>query len=130
HEIKKEEADLHLLLTVHLAGKMIDIIKVKEPATSLALFLTSIEHYARDDSWRGHMLGMLELQLNIGGRPATDKEMSALEERYSLTESAMLMCKVGPTFEEPLDVDEATVLIDDVDDMDDDEEEDATTGAM
>ncbi|MCD7459679.1 hypothetical protein HAX54_041611 [Datura stramonium] len=72
------------------------------------------------------MFGMLELQLKICGRPTTDEEILALEERYPFIESAMPMCRVGPAFEESLDDDEATVLTDGVDDIDDD----ATTGAI
>ncbi|MCD7462843.1 hypothetical protein HAX54_049455 [Datura stramonium] len=103
--------------------------EVKEPATSSALLLTPTEHYARDDSWRGRMFGMLELQLKIRDRPTTDEEMSALEERYPLTKSVMLMCKVGRAFKKPLDDDEPTILTNGVDDMDDDEDDD-TIGAM
>ncbi|MCE0482176.1 hypothetical protein HAX54_040644, partial [Datura stramonium] len=33
----------------------------------------------------------------------TNEEMSVLEVGYPLTESAMLMWRVGPAFEEPLD---------------------------
>lgn len=76
------------------------------------------------------MFRMLELQLRIGGRLATNEEMSALEERYPLTESAVLMCRVGSMFEESLDDEEPTMLTDGIDDVDDDEEEDAITGAM
>ncbi|MCD7451894.1 hypothetical protein HAX54_013918 [Datura stramonium] len=68
--------------------------------------------------------------LRIRGRPSIDEEMSALEKSYPLTESAMLMCKVGSAFEELLDDDEPMVLTDGIDDLDNDEEDDATTGAM
>lgn len=48
--IKEEEADLHLPLAGHLAGKMIDITKVKETITSTSPLLTIANHQARDDS--------------------------------------------------------------------------------
>ncbi|MCD9638406.1 hypothetical protein HAX54_022365 [Datura stramonium] len=40
------------------------------------------------------------------------------------------MCRVGPTFEEPLDDDKATVLTDGVDDIYEGEVDDTTTGAI
>ncbi|MCD7458090.1 hypothetical protein HAX54_037137 [Datura stramonium] len=87
------------------------------------------KHKARDNSWRGLMFGMFELRLKIGGGPMTTEEISALEERYLLTDSAMMMCKMGPVFEELLDDDEPTVLADTIYN-DDEEEYDATTRAM
>ncbi|MCD9640924.1 hypothetical protein HAX54_026660, partial [Datura stramonium] len=64
----------------------------------------------------------------IGGSPVTVEEMTVLEERYPLTVSVMLICKVGSTFDELLDDDEPTVLTDAVDD--DNEEDDATMREM
>ena len=67
----------------------------------------------------GRLYGMTQLQLRIGGRPATQDELTALEVRYPMTESAMFMCREGPAFQEPLDDDEPTieeVMDDDVDD--------------
>ncbi|MCD9643506.1 hypothetical protein HAX54_031073, partial [Datura stramonium] len=42
----------------------------------------------------------------------------------------MLMCKVVPTFEEPLDVNVSTMLTDGVDDINEEEEDDPTARAM
>lgn len=52
---------------------------------------------------------MDELQLRIGGRPMTDKEMDTLDDRYPLTHSVMYMCQIGPSFQKPIDDDDATV---------------------
>ncbi|MCD7453325.1 hypothetical protein HAX54_020567 [Datura stramonium] len=62
----------------------------------------------------------------LRGRPTTDEEISSLEELHQLTESAMLICRVGSTFEEPLDDDEPMVLTDGIGDLDNE----ATTGEM
>ncbi|MCD9639438.1 hypothetical protein HAX54_023989 [Datura stramonium] len=90
---------------------------------------TLAENNAWDDSWRDQMYGIFELQLKIGGRPTTTEEMAELEKRYSLTKSAMMMYKVEPAFEEPLDDDEPTVMTD-VIDNDEEEEDDATIDSL
>ncbi|MCD9639774.1 hypothetical protein HAX54_024495 [Datura stramonium] len=52
-------------------------------------------------------------------------------ERNEVKIRGQVICRVGPAFKELLDDDEATVLTDGVDDLDnDDEEEDAITGSM
>ncbi|MCD7470018.1 hypothetical protein HAX54_009578, partial [Datura stramonium] len=116
HGIAEEEAGLHLPLIGNLVGKIIDDTKVKEPRNSSTPFLSQAEHNARDYSWRYWTFGMFELQLRIGGRTATTKEIFVLEELYFLIESAMMMFKVGPTFEDPLDDDDPKVLTNLVDD--------------
>ncbi|MCD7472993.1 hypothetical protein HAX54_014522 [Datura stramonium] len=68
--------------------------------------------------------------MKIGGRPTTVEEMYALEDWYILIDSAMIMCKVEPVFEEQLDDDEPTMLTDAVDDEDEDDKDDATTEAI
>lgn len=90
-DIEEEKTDLHLHLVGHLAGKMVNVIKVKETITSIAPFLTIVDRQARDDSWQGHIFGMLDLQLRLGGRSAIEEEMLALEVRYPLIKSAILM---------------------------------------
>ncbi|MCD9641855.1 hypothetical protein HAX54_028312 [Datura stramonium] len=98
-----------------LEGKMIDVTKVKEPNTTFVSSLTPTECHSRDDSKRGHMFWMFDLQLQIGGILATPMEMSALEDQYSLIDSAMMMFKVGLIFEELLDVDKPILLTDAID---------------
>ncbi|KAG5610716.1 hypothetical protein H5410_021997 [Solanum commersonii] len=56
----------------------------------------------------GRMFGMTELQLRIGGGSVTEDEMATLAERYPLTDSAMYMCRIGPSFQEPIDDDDST----------------------
>ncbi|KAG5590602.1 hypothetical protein H5410_041116 [Solanum commersonii] len=76
-----------------------------------------MERQARDDSVMARMFGMAELQLRIGGCPATDAKMETMAERYPFSESATFLCKTGHAFLETLDDDEAT----------NDEEEDDVT---
>ncbi|KAG5589800.1 hypothetical protein H5410_040314 [Solanum commersonii] len=51
---------------------------------------------------------MADLQLWVGGRPVSEDEMATLAEHYPLTDSAMYLCRMGSTFQEPIDDDDAT----------------------
>lgn len=107
-EIEEECQDLTAKDYPHLVCHLVDVTKVKAPEPEQGPIMTNAVRQARDDSWMGRMFGMAEMQLRLGGRPATEEEMAALPSRYPLTESAMHMCRVGPGFQEPLDDDEPT----------------------
>ncbi|KAG5585418.1 hypothetical protein H5410_045852 [Solanum commersonii] len=68
--------------------------------------LSTADRQTRDDRWLGQMYGVTELQLSIGGHSVTEDEMATLAEHYPLTDSAMYMCWMGPTFQEPIDDDD------------------------
>nr|XP_009781816.1 PREDICTED: uncharacterized protein K02A2.6-like [Nicotiana sylvestris] len=46
--------------------------------------LTTTEHQARDEIILAHLYGVMDLQLRIGGRPATSEERTQLTERFPL----------------------------------------------
>ncbi|KAH0757914.1 hypothetical protein KY290_021407 [Solanum tuberosum] len=92
----------------HLVCCLVDVTRTKPCDPSQGSVLTAADKQARDDSWMGRMFGMAELQLRIGSRPVTKDEMATLAERYTLTDSAMYMCRMGPAFQEPLDDDDST----------------------
>lgn len=50
----------------------------------------------------GRMLRMAELQFYIGCYPVSKDEMATLAECYPLFDSALYMCWMGPTFQEPI----------------------------
>lgn len=86
--------------------------------------LSTVDCQARDDSRMGRMFGIAKLQLRIGGRPKKDTEINTMVERYPLKDYAMYICRMGPTFQEPLDYDEATI------DYEDEEVDDDATSLM
>lgn len=45
---------------------------------------------------------MAELQFYIGCYPVSKDEMATLAECYPLFDSALYMCWMGPTFQEPI----------------------------
>ncbi|KAG5611149.1 hypothetical protein H5410_022430 [Solanum commersonii] len=51
---------------------------------------------------------MAKLQMRIGGHPVTKEEIETLSECYLLKDGTMYMCRMGPTFQEPIDDDNAT----------------------
>ncbi|MCE3051689.1 hypothetical protein HAX54_050520, partial [Datura stramonium] len=56
-------------------------------STPIAPLFTIADRQAHDESWQGHIFGMLDLQLRLGGRPTTDEEMATLKARHRLIES-------------------------------------------
>ncbi|MCD9561299.1 hypothetical protein HAX54_020330 [Datura stramonium] len=61
---------------------------VKEPDTIGGTTLTVAERNTRDKSYMTHLYGMIDLQLQIGGGPATSEERTGLSERYPLNTHA------------------------------------------
>ncbi|KAH0724938.1 hypothetical protein KY284_000803 [Solanum tuberosum] len=98
----------HPLRAPHLVCRLVDVTRTKAHDPSQGPVLTIINRQARDDSWLGHMFGMAELQLQIGGRQVIEDEMATLVERYLLKDSAMYMFRMSPAFQEPIDDDCAT----------------------
>ncbi|KAG5630615.1 hypothetical protein H5410_002332 [Solanum commersonii] len=88
----------HILVEVHALG----LHYIFEDQGQV---LSAADRQAWDDSSMGHMFGMAELQLRIGGHPMTEDEMETLVEHYSLSDSAMYICRMGPVFQEPIDDD-------------------------
>ncbi|KAH0754631.1 hypothetical protein KY290_024901 [Solanum tuberosum] len=107
-----------------LTGNLVDVTQPKALDTSHGLVRSAQERQDRDDSVMARIFGMIELQLQIGGRLVTDDEMETLADRYPLIDSATFLCKSGSAFLEPLDDDEDTA--DEA--MDDDEEGAAVDG--
>uniref|UniRef100_M1DI42 Uncharacterized protein n=1 Tax=Solanum tuberosum TaxID=4113 RepID=M1DI42_SOLTU len=91
-----------------LTGKLVDVTRTKALDSSHGPVLSAPKKQSRDDSVMARMFGMVELQLQIGGRLVTDTEMETMAERYPLSKSAAVLCKIGPAFLEPLDDDKAT----------------------
>ncbi|KAH0661209.1 hypothetical protein KY284_026140 [Solanum tuberosum] len=118
--IEEETVDMTVAYHPNLMGKLVDVTRTKALDTSYGLVLSAPERHAHDYSVMAQMFGMTELQLWIGGRPITDEEMETLADRYILTETAVFLCRSGPSFMKPLDDDEATT-----DEAMDDEEADA-----
>ncbi|KAH0725350.1 hypothetical protein KY284_001215 [Solanum tuberosum] len=94
----------------HLVCHLVDVTRTKAHDLSSGPILTAIDRQARDDSWMGRMFGMVELQLRICGRPVTKDELETLAESYPLTHSAMHMCRMVPTFQKPIDDDDALLM--------------------
>ncbi|OIT38720.1 hypothetical protein A4A49_06774 [Nicotiana attenuata] len=105
--------------------------------------LKGAERNARDDNFMAHFYEMLDLQLQIGGRPATPKERDNLNECFPL--NAHVQCLVGlgegQRFPEEEDVNTLECLEaeseqseeeaeDDVDGEEDDEDWTAANGAF
>uniref|UniRef100_M1DBI3 Uncharacterized protein n=1 Tax=Solanum tuberosum TaxID=4113 RepID=M1DBI3_SOLTU len=86
----------------------------------------TVMHYEKD-CWMGRMFGMADLQLRVGGRPVSEDEMVTLAERYPLTDSAMYLCQMGPTFQEPID-DDDDATVDEEDGSDEDASDDICPG--
>ncbi|KAG5606520.1 hypothetical protein H5410_028012 [Solanum commersonii] len=130
--IEEEVVDLTITFHPDLTGKLVDVTRTKALDTSHEPVLSAQERQAHDDSVMARMFGKAELQLRIRGRPITDAKMETMAERYPLSESAAFLCKIGPTFLEPLDDDEATVneAIDDEDDGVVDKETNALMGGV
>lgn len=105
------------MCALHIVYHLVDVTrtKVHDPYGPV---LIVIDSQARDDSWMGHMFGMVELQLQISGRPVTEEEMDTLADLYLLTDNTIYMCWMGPTLQEPIDDDDTTT--DDEDDLDKD----------
>ncbi|KAG5594768.1 hypothetical protein H5410_036000 [Solanum commersonii] len=124
--MEEEELDMNVVRAPYLICNMIDVTWTKALDTSHRPVLSAQERHARDDIVMAHMFGMVELQLRIRGCPIMDNEMETLAERYPLTESATYICRIGPTFQEPLDNEEANVDEEmDGEEEDDDVDEDA-----
>ncbi|KAH0632964.1 hypothetical protein KY284_035750 [Solanum tuberosum] len=107
-EIEEEVHDLCPPRAPHLVCHLVDVTKTKVHDPSQGKVFSTVDRQTRDDRWLGQMYGMTELQLPIGGHSVTEDEMATLAERYHLTDSAMYMCWMGPTFQEPIDDDDAT----------------------
>ncbi|MCD9639526.1 hypothetical protein HAX54_024109, partial [Datura stramonium] len=54
HGIEEEEANLWIPLEGHLARKLIDVTKDKEPSRIFGRALIQAECKTQDDSWKGH----------------------------------------------------------------------------
>ncbi|XP_016577508.2 uncharacterized protein LOC107875339 isoform X2 [Capsicum annuum] len=85
----------------------LDFSRTKGPA-SYGVTLTMPERQARNDEITARMYGLTMLQLKIGGRPATEQEIRAVELDYPLGPHARTMLRIGPDFDEPLDDDVPT----------------------
>ncbi|KAH0758051.1 hypothetical protein KY290_021544 [Solanum tuberosum] len=104
-------AEVHNVCAPHapyLVYCLVDVTRTKTHDQSQGKLLSTVDRQARDDSWMGQMFRMAELQLQIGGRPVTEDEIETSVECYLLMDSAMYMCRMGPTFQEPLDDDDTT----------------------
>ncbi|KAG5605589.1 hypothetical protein H5410_027081 [Solanum commersonii] len=82
----------------HLVCCLVDVTRTKAHDPWKGPMLNVINRQARDDSWMGCMFGMAQLQLRIGGHSMTVDEIVTLAECYPLTDSAMYLCWMGPTF--------------------------------
>ncbi|OIS97236.1 hypothetical protein A4A49_52609 [Nicotiana attenuata] len=104
-------------------------IWVKKESTRTSL--TGAERNSRDDNFMAHLYGMMDLQLRIGGRPATTEERVILEQQYSLNAHAQQLVGICDGYKLPEDEDVNTPeqseaepeKSDDEDDDDDDDEE-------
>lgn len=77
---------------------LVHVMCTKAHDPSHETILTGIDRKARDDSLVGHMFGIAEMQLRIGGRPVTDEKMEELAKQYPLIESIIHMCRTITAF--------------------------------
>ncbi|KAG5630289.1 hypothetical protein H5410_002006 [Solanum commersonii] len=91
------------LYAPHLVYRLVDVTRTKTHDPSQGPMLTIVDRQAHDDSWIGRIFGMAELQLRLGGRLVTKDEMATLAKCYPLTDSGLYMCRMGPSFQEPID---------------------------
>ncbi|MCD7462478.1 hypothetical protein HAX54_048633, partial [Datura stramonium] len=86
--------------------KGLDTIKTKEPEGIHGTMLSISERSPHIDNVLSHLYGMKMLQLRICG--VTEKQLQQLNMEYPLSEHSRALHKVGPSFEEPFDYDDAT----------------------
>lgn len=67
--------------------------------------MSAFECHACDNCLIGHLYVIMELHLRLDGRASIMEERSQLNDLYLLNPYTHLMCKIGPTLEEPLDDD-------------------------
>uniref|UniRef100_M1DZ04 Uncharacterized protein n=1 Tax=Solanum tuberosum TaxID=4113 RepID=M1DZ04_SOLTU len=128
HALEIEE-EFHNVFPPHapyLVYCLVDVTRTKAHDQSQGKLLSTVDRQARDDSWMGRMFRMAKLQLRIGGRPVTEDEIETSIECYLLMDSAMYMCRMGPTFQEPLDDDDTTT--DEEDGSEEDDSDDVGLG--
>ncbi|OIS95627.1 hypothetical protein A4A49_02383 [Nicotiana attenuata] len=82
-----------------------DITNLQLKDESAMPSLIGAECNAHDDSFMGHLYGIMDLQLRIGGRPATSEERTELEQRYPLNAHAQQLVGLGDGYILPDDED-------------------------
>lgn len=71
------------------------ITNIRRKKENDVVVLTGAEHNARDDSFISHFYGMLDLELQIGGRPATQEKKHHLHEHFSFNAHAQHLVGLG-----------------------------------
>lgn len=107
-EIEEEVHDVCPPCAPHLVCHLVDVTKTEVHDPSQGKVLSTVDRQTMDHSKMGQMYGMIELQLWIGGYSEIEDENATLLEHFPLTNSAIYMCWMGSTFEEPIDDDDAT----------------------
>ncbi|OIT34401.1 hypothetical protein A4A49_12394 [Nicotiana attenuata] len=103
HEGVEEEPDFDHTIDKLIRQTDITNLWLKDEAGTPSL--TCAERNACDDSFMAHLYGMMDLQLRIGGRPATSEERTDLEQRYPLNAHAQQLVGVGEGYRLPADED-------------------------
>lgn len=67
--------------------------------------LMQLEQKAMYESYFGFMYKTKMLRLWICGRPTMKEEINVVHLQYRLNDHARMMCRIGPTFVEPIDDD-------------------------
>ncbi|OIT38081.1 hypothetical protein A4A49_04105 [Nicotiana attenuata] len=96
HERVEEEPEFDHTIDQLIRQTDITNLRLKDEAGTPSL--TGAERNARDDSFMAHLYGMMDLQLRIGGRPATSEERTELEQRYPLNAHAQQLVGVGEEY--------------------------------
>nr|XP_033516160.1 uncharacterized protein LOC117280548 [Nicotiana tomentosiformis] len=126
HEKVEEEPEFDHTIDQPLRQTDITSPRLKEETSMTSL--TCAERKAQDDSFMAHLYGMMDLQLRIGGWPATSEERTLLEQRYLLNAHAQQLVGIGDGYRLPDDEDintheQSEAEPEQSDDEDDDDEE-------
>ncbi|XP_075091938.1 uncharacterized protein LOC142172071 [Nicotiana tabacum] len=78
----EEEKEFDHIIAPPIKPTDLTNVRVKEENTRTSV--TGVERNACDDSFMAYLYGMMDLQLRIGGRPATIEERAILEQWYPL----------------------------------------------
>ncbi|OIT07039.1 hypothetical protein A4A49_31154 [Nicotiana attenuata] len=99
HEGVEEEPEFDHTIDQLIQQTDITNLRLKDEAGTPSLI--GVERNARDDSFMAHHYGMMDLQLRIGGCPATSEERTELEQRYPLIAHARQLVGVGDGYRLP-----------------------------
>ncbi|OIT08713.1 hypothetical protein A4A49_03251 [Nicotiana attenuata] len=86
HEEVEEEPEFDHTIDQPIRQMDITSLRLKDETTMPSL--TGPECIAHDDSFMDHLYGMMDLQMRIGGQPATFEERTLLDQRYPLNAHA------------------------------------------